>query len=183
MSQYRRPAVFLDRDGTLNEERGYVTHPGHLRLLPGAADAVRQLCEAGFACVVVTNQSAIGRGLMTEADLHLIHEQLHLQLHAGAAKLDGLYFCPALPGDDPERKPAPGMLLRAARELELDLTRSWMVGDTVSDLLAGQNACCRCILVRSGHDLGEALTLLKPGDAVADNLSEAARLILASRDP
>ncbi len=179
MSQSRRPAVFLDRDGTLNEERGYVTNPDHLLLLPGAADAVRLLREAGFACVVVTNQSAIGRGLMTEADLHLIHEQLHRQLHAEAAKLDGVYFCAALPGDDPERKPAPGMLLRAARELELDLPRSWMVGDTASDIRAGQNAGCRCILVRSGHDVGEALALLTPRDAVAADLPEAARLILA----
>jgi D-glycero-D-manno-heptose 1,7-bisphosphate phosphatase len=116
---------------------------------------------------------------MTEADLQLIHEQLRLQLHAEAAQLDGLYFCPALPGDHPERKPAPGMLLRAARELELDLTRSWMVGDTASDILAGHNAGCRCILVRSGHDVAEALAILKPNDAVADNLAEAARLILS----
>jgi D-glycero-D-manno-heptose 1,7-bisphosphate phosphatase len=178
MSQYRRPAVFLDRDGTLNEERGYITHPDHLRLLPGVAEAVRLLRDAGFACVVVTNQSAIGRGLMSEADLHLIHERLHQQLHAEAAKLDGLYFCPALSGDHPERKPAPGMLLRAARDLELDLTRSWMVGDTASDMLAGQNAGCRCILVRSGHDVGAALTHLTSGDAVANDLPEAARLIL-----
>ena len=76
MSQMRRAAVFLDRDGTLNEERGYVTQPDQLRLLPGVAGAVRLLREAGFACVVVTNQAAIGRGLMTEADLHLIHAQL-----------------------------------------------------------------------------------------------------------
>jgi histidinol-phosphate phosphatase family protein len=180
MSPQLRPAVFLDRDGTLNEECGYVTQPEQVRLLAGAADAVRSLREAGLVCVVVTNQSAVGRGLMTEADLHRVHDELRRQLGAEGAALDGLYFCPALPGDDPERKPAPGMLLRAAREMGLDLARSWMVGDSDRDLLAGRSAGCRgCILVRSGHDVAAALALLQDGDAVVADLAAAARLILA----
>ncbi len=126
-----RPAVFLDRDGTLNVECGHLTRPEQMQLLPGAAAALRGARGAGFACVVVTNQSAVGRGLLTEADLRRIHDEMLRQLHAEDAALDGLYHCPAAPpADHPERKPAPGMLLRAARELGLDLARSWMIGDS-----------------------------------------------------
>ena len=180
----RRPAVFLDRDGTLTEERGFVTSPEQVQLLPEAAEAVRLLRAAGFACVVVTNQSAVGRGLMTEADLEAVHAELHRQLHAEGTALDGLYYCPAAPAEaleveDPERKPSPGMLLRAARDLELDRARSWMIGDSARDVLAGRRAGCRgCILVRTGHDISEALPLLEDGDHVADDLAAAARLIV-----
>jgi D-glycero-D-manno-heptose 1,7-bisphosphate phosphatase len=180
-----RPAVFLDRDGTLTLERGFVTRPEQVRLLPGAAEAIRLLRENHFACILVTNQSAVGRGLLTEPDLHRIHDELLRQLHAEEAALDGLYFCPAAPNaeapDDPERKPAPGMLLRAARELRIDLAQSWMVGDSARDVLAGQSAGCRgCVLVRSGHDISGALPLLRDGDHVAADLAEAARIILSA---
>ena len=180
-----RPAVFLDRDGTLTLERGYLTRPEQVHLLPGAAEAIRLLREKQFACILVTNQSAVGRGLMSEADLRRVHDELLRQLHAEGAALDGLYFCPAAPRaatpDDPERKPAPGMLLRAARELHIDLAQSWMVGDSARDLLAGQNAGCRgCILVCSGHDIADALPLLRDGDHVAADLAEAARIILSA---
>jgi D-glycero-D-manno-heptose 1,7-bisphosphate phosphatase len=175
-----RPAVFLDRDGTLTVERGFVTKPEELQLLPGAAEAVRRLREAGFACIVVTNQSAVGRGLMTEAELQQVHDELHRQLHAAGTRLDGLYYCPDAPNEaTDERKPASGMLLRAARELEIDTGRSWMVGDTARDLLASRNASCRgCILVRTGHDLAETLPLLGAGEQVVADLAEAARVIL-----
>jgi D-glycero-D-manno-heptose 1,7-bisphosphate phosphatase len=178
-----RAAIFLDRDGTLNEECGFVTRPEQVRLLAGAASAVRLLRAAGFACVVVTNQSAVGRGLMTLADLDGVHAELRRQLETQGADLDGLYYCPARPGDDPERKPAPGMLLRAARELQLDLARSWMVGDSARDVLAARNAGCRgAILVRSGHDVAAAIPLLNETDAIAADLAEAARLILGRTD-
>jgi D-glycero-D-manno-heptose 1,7-bisphosphate phosphatase len=176
-----RAAVFLDRDGTLNEECGYVTRPEQLRLLDGAADGVRLLRAAGFACVVVTNQSAVGRGLMSNSDLEKVHAELLRQLEAQGAALDGLYYCAAGPGDDPERKPAPGMLLRAACEMHLDVERSWMVGDTGRDVLAGRQAGCRgVILVRSGHEVAEAVRLLGPNDRIAADLAEAARIILAA---
>jgi D-glycero-D-manno-heptose 1,7-bisphosphate phosphatase len=180
-----RPAVFLDRDGTLTLERGYLTRPDQFRLLPGAAEAIRLLRENKFTCILVTNQSAVGRGLLTEADLHRIHDELLRQLHPEGAALDGLYYCPAAPSagtpDDPERKPAPGMLLRAARELDIDLAQSWMVGDSARDLLAGQSAGCRgCILVQTGHDIADALPLLRAGDHVVADLAEAARLILSA---
>jgi D,D-heptose 1,7-bisphosphate phosphatase len=180
-----RPAIFLDRDGTLNVECGHITRPEQMRLLGGAAAALRSLRAAGFACVVVTNQSAIGRGLMTEADLVRIHDEMLRQLHREEAVLDGLYHCSAAPPEEhPERKPAPGMLLRAARELGLDLARSWMIGDSARDLLAGRSAGCRgVVLVRSGHDVAEAMALLEARDFVADDLAHAAQLILASEPP
>src|ERR1051325_5574744 len=103
-----KPAVFLDRDGTLNVERSYITSPEQLQLLPGVGEAITRLRAAGFACVVVTNQSGIERGLMSAADLERIHGELNRQLAAVGAVLDGIYACPAL-ADHPERKPAPGM--------------------------------------------------------------------------
>jgi D-glycero-D-manno-heptose 1,7-bisphosphate phosphatase len=170
-----RPAVFLDRDGTLNEERSFITRPEALRLLPGVGAALQLLRAAGFACVVVTNQSAIARGLMTEADLARVHDELHRQLAAAGAVLDGIYHCPAL-GEHPERKPAPGLLLRAAVELHLDLAQSWMIGDSPRDVRAGQRAGCRgCILVRTGKPLEEEV----PTCHVAEDLLAAARHILA----
>jgi D-glycero-D-manno-heptose 1,7-bisphosphate phosphatase len=175
-----RAAVFLDRDGTLNEECGYLTRPEQMRLLAGAAEGVRLLRAAGLACVVVTNQSAVGRGLMTQDDLERVHAEMVRQLQADGAALDGLYYCPATSDDDSERKPAPGMLLRAAREMNLDLARSWMIGDAARDVLASRRAGCRgAVLVRSGHDIAEALALLGDTDAVAANLVEAARIIVA----
>jgi D-glycero-D-manno-heptose 1,7-bisphosphate phosphatase len=174
-----QPAVFVDRDGTLNEECGYLTRPEQVRLLPGAGAAVRRLRAAGFACVVVTNQSAIGRGLMTEAALRLVHHELLRQLRGHGASLDGLYHCPAGPGEHPDRKPAPGMLLRAAADMGLDLARSWTVGDTARDILAGHAAGCRgAVLVCSGHDPAPAMTVLAAGDFIAADLAEAARVIL-----
>src|SRR6202011_5089902 len=129
-----------------------------VRLLPGAAAAVRQLRQAGFACVVVTNQSAVGKGMISLGELGHIHVEMLPQFRDEGAELDGLYFCPFSPSgkdparrDHPDRKPAPGMLLRAARELGLDLANSWMVGDRESDVLAGRNAGCReSVLVRTG---------------------------------
>ena len=153
-----RPAVFLDRDGTLIEHVHYLSDPARVRLLPGAAEALRRLRQAGFARVLVTNQSAIGRGMLTVERLAEIHAELERQLAASGATLDGIYYCPAAPaGDDrtvvecPDRKPGPGMLLSAAAEKGLDLSASWMVGDLISDVLAGLNAGCRSILVQSGQ--------------------------------
>ena len=153
-----RPAVFLDRDGTLIEHVHYLSDPALVRLLPGAAEALKRLRRAGFARVLVTNQSAIGRGMLTEERLDQIHTEMNRQLAACGATIDAIYYCPDAPaGDDrtvvenPDRKPGPGMLLRAAADLKLDLGASWMVGDLISDVLAGLNAGCRSILVESGQ--------------------------------
>jgi D-glycero-D-manno-heptose 1,7-bisphosphate phosphatase len=177
--------VFLDRDGTLIEHVHYLSDPADVRLLPGAARAVRALRNAGYACVLVTNQSAIGRGMITEDDLDRIHEEMDRQLEADGAELDGRFFCTTVPSsgdrtvvEDPDRKPGPGMLLRAARELGLDLGASWMVGDMISDVLAGRNAGCRgCILVTSGTHREEDRA--DPAvDHTLEDLTEAASLIL-----
>jgi D-glycero-D-manno-heptose 1,7-bisphosphate phosphatase len=161
----RRPAVFLDRDGTVIEAVHYLRDPAAVRLLPGAGGALARLRAAGFACVLITNQSAIGRGLLTVEGLYLVHAELCRQLEEHGAELDGFYFCPSVPLsddrtaiDDYNRKPSPGMILRAAYDLDLDLDRSWMIGDMVSDVLAGQNAGCRgSIFVASGQGRPEDL--------------------------
>lgn len=178
-----RPAAFLDRDGTLIELVHHLTDPQKVRLLPGAAQAVRDLARLGYAVVLVSNQSAIGRGLMTEARLAEVHAEVVRQLAVEGAALDGFYFCPLAPKiedptviEHPDRKPGPGMLQRAARELGLELGRSFMVGDAVSDVLAGKNAGCRAsILVRTGY--GERDLAYQAADHAVESLVAAAELI------
>lgn len=155
-----RAAVFLDRDGTVIELVHHLSDPADVRLIDGAGPAIARLRAAGWPVVIVTNQSVIGRGKLTEAGLEEIHHEMRRQLGRHGADVDGLYFCPLRPQqkdptviEDPMRKPGPGMLQQAAREMDLDLERSWMVGDTVSDLLAGRNAGCRSILVRTGYGM------------------------------
>lgn len=177
-------AVFLDRDGTLIELVHYLRRPEDVALYPDAAIALELFRQAGYRCVVVTNQSVIGRGLLTEEGLTHVHEELRRQLADAGTSVDGIYYCPVAPEvsdptviEHPERKPGPGMLLRAAEDLNLDLGESWMIGDTVSDLLAGRNAGCRAsILVRTGYG---SRTEAKgaPADHVVDNILAAARLI------
>jgi D-glycero-D-manno-heptose 1,7-bisphosphate phosphatase len=181
-----RPAVFLDRDDTLIANVPYLSDPAGLRLLPGASEALARLRRAGFALVLITNQSAVGRGLITEGRLHEIHDALHRLLDEEGAALDAVYFCPDAPrGDDrtvvenPDRKPGPGMLHRATAELGLDLEASWMVGDLISDVLAGLNAGCRSILVGSNATLAELPTGADRDRVhVASDLAAAAELIL-----
>ncbi|MFF2816317.1 D-glycero-alpha-D-manno-heptose-1,7-bisphosphate 7-phosphatase [Kitasatospora cineracea] len=150
-----RPAVLLDRDGTLTEPRHYPSSPAELVLQPGIGAPLRGLRELGVALVVVTNQSGLARGLFTPQDLDAMHRHLRSRLRALGVRLDGIYHCPHHPdGTVPElavrcrcRKPGPGLLLRAAEDLHLDLARSWMVGDFASDVGAGRRAGCRTALV------------------------------------
>jgi len=184
------PAVFLDRDGTIITSVHYLTDPDLVRLIDGAAEAIRALRSAGYAIVVVSNQSAVGRGMLSVERLFEVHEAMCRQLAEKAARADGFYFCPAVPASDdrtavehPDRKPAPGMLVRASIDLDLDLSRSWMIGDMVSDVLAGRNAgCMGSILVRSGlglpGDLGELADV-----PIAADIMEAADMILAHDRP
>ena len=155
----KKPAVFLDRDGTLIESVHYLSRPDQVKLIPGGGEAIKQLQEAGFACILVTNQSPIGQGFITENDLKEIHEVLSKQLAKHNTKLDGFYHCPAVPQikdrtivEFYDRKPGPGMLFKAAAEMDIDLTRSWLIGDMISDILAGYHAHCKClVLVETGN--------------------------------
>lgn len=146
-SRRQRPALFLDRDGTLIRFVDYLTHPDEVELDPGAIVAIHEARGRGEAVVVVTNQSAVGRGRLTESGLARVHDRLHLLLEAEGIVLDGIFWCPVVPGardrtvvEHPDRKPGPGMILAAAAQLKLDLSRSVIVGDMVSDVLAGVNA-------------------------------------------
>ena len=187
-----RPAVFIDRDGTLTEEVGYVNHPSRLRLLPRAAEAIRRLNAAAVAAVVVTNQAGLARGYFSEEILRATNEALIAQLKDAGAHLDGMYVCPHHPteGMPPYRaqcdcrKPAPGLLQRAAADLDLDLTVSTMVGDKASDLVPGRAVGARAVLVLTGYGLGEwqyrrAQFPVAP-DHVADDLLDAVDWALAS---
>jgi D,D-heptose 1,7-bisphosphate phosphatase len=184
-----RRAVFLDRDGTLIEHVHYLSDPALVRLLPGVAEALKRLHRAGFARVLVTNQSAVGRGMLSEDRLDQIHAELDRQLAAQGATIDAIYYCTAAPvGDDPtavenpDRKPGPGMLLRAAADLKLDLSASWMVGDLISDVLAGLNAGCRSILVLSGQTSAADAEKFAEQALIVPDLTAALDLILEENE-
>jgi len=184
-----RRAVFLDRDGTVVRDVHHLRSIDQLRLLPGVADAIRRLNEAGLAVVVATNQSGIARGLLTEQELAALHDALLERLRRRRARLDAIYYCPHHPeiGTAPYRrrcrcrKPAPGLLLRAAKDLDLDLGASVVVGDSARDMEAGARAGCRAVLVRTGRRAEPAPSPAGEWapDYVADNLSEAVTWLLA----
>lgn len=172
----RRSAVFLDRDGTVMEDRGYLSDPEGVRLLPGVSDALRRLRDAGFLLVIVTNQSGVARGLFDRACVDRVNARLRRQLQVEGVEIDGVYVCPHGPDADCAcRKPAPGLLMEAARDLDIDLARSYMVGDKDSDAEAGREAGCRSILLAtSGDDTGAGIA-----EARVRDLLEAAVRILA----
>jgi|Deesub1362B_J571_1020462.scaffolds.fasta_scaffold00490_16 D-glycero-D-manno-heptose 1,7-bisphosphate phosphatase len=172
-------AVFLDRDGVVTEQvEGYLDDPESVELLPGAAAAIRRLREAGFKVVMVTNQAGVGYGHFTEETLAKIHIRLVEKLSQEGTELDGIYYCPHTPDDNcPCRKPSPGMLLRAAEELGIDLSRSYMVGDMTTDIEAGKRAGCFTVLVRTGFGGSDARSDSEP-DAVCEDLASAADFIL-----
>lgn len=178
-----RAAVFIDRDGTLNEEVDYLHRPEEVVLIPGAGAALARLNALGIPVVVVTNQSGIGRGIFGWKDYEAVMARLDELLAAENAHLDGAYVAPHHEkglgqyrcDDHPDRKPRPGMLLRAAEELGLDLSRSWMIGDKEIDLEAGRNAGCRTALVRTGYGSESDERL---ADLVARDLPQAVERIL-----
>jgi D,D-heptose 1,7-bisphosphate phosphatase len=187
----KRPAVFLDRDGTLNVERGYIRRPDDLELIAGVAPALRRLREAGFRLVVVTNQAGIARGLSTEAEVARVHRRLEWALGREGAYLDAIYVCPHHPdrgfaGERPElkivcdcRKPAPGLVERACRDLGLDPAASWMIGDHTRDIETARRAGLRGVLVRTGHAGADGGYDVRP-DYIAADLPAAAEIIAAS---
>lgn len=178
-----RWAVFLDRDGTINEEVEYLNDPDDLRLLPNAAEAIRLLNQAGVLAIVVTNQAGVGRGYLTEANVRQVHDRLAKELGRHEARLDAIYYCPHLPDDRCAcRKPNPGMLLQAAREHKIDLHHSVIVGDKIGDLEAGWRVGCRTVLVLTGYGAEERERLsaarLRP-DFIAADLLAAVHWILS----
>lgn len=158
-----RPAIFLDRDGTLNFDYGWITSPAKIELLPGAGEAVRLINDSGYLAVLVTNQPVIARGEITVEGLGIIHQRLESLLEQSGAHLDAIYYCPhhpdaGVPGERPElkircqcRKPAPGLLESAARDLDIDTSRSWMVGDSERDLGAAAAFGIPAVLVASNQ--------------------------------
>ncbi len=175
------PAVFLDRDGTLMEEVHYCADPGLVRLFPGTADALRRLKDRGFLLVIITNQSGIGRGMISLSQYEAVHAELLRQINEGQRDLiDATYFCPdAPPTPSSRRKPEPGMVLEAARDLGIDLARSWFVGDKEADIGCGRRAGTQTILVQTGYGLQE--TEAEP-DFLAKDVVAAAGIILEHCD-
>jgi len=189
-------AVFLDRDGVLIEDADLLVRAEEMRLLPGVAHALRELHDAGFKLIVVSNQTVVARGLATEEQVGRLNRHLGQLLEkAGAPAVDGWYFCPHHPKATllkyrqvcECRKPAPGMLKQGAREHEIALERSFMVGDRISDILAGAAAGCRTVLVQTGKHTAAPIETVEPMDTpvVADyscpSLAEASRWILHGR--
>ena len=188
-----RPAAFLDRDGTITVERGHITRPDDLVLIDGAATAVRALNEAGVLAVVVSNQSGVARGLMTEEDLAGIHDALEDLLAAGGARLDAAYYCPNFAGGSVERyttdtscrKPATGMIERAVRDLDIDLSSSVVIGDQMTDLELAQRAGVPAVLVMTGKGPraeARAAEQCVPIAHKAEDITAAVRWTLAARD-
>lgn len=173
-----RRFVLLDRDGTLNVEKHYLSDPAQLELYPGAGAAVRRLNQAGFGVAVVTNQSGIARGYFDMATLERIHARLHALLAAEGAHVDGIYLCPHGPDDDCTcRKPLPGMIEKAVAEHGFDPRQAVMVGDKEVDVDLGRAVGAATILVKTGHG-AKAVADGSKADHIVDDLSAAVDVIL-----
>ena len=185
----KRPAVFIDRDGTISEEVGYVNHPSRFRLFPYSSEAIRILNNNEWLAILVTNQAGVARGYFSEDVIARVHEQLQHELRD--AHLDAIYYCAHHPsvGEAPYRvecdcrKPKPGLIDRAAQDFEIDRSASWMVGDRYGDVELAHNAGLRSAFVRSGYGLGEweyqRHSWKHQPDLVCENLLEAVKMIVA----
>jgi D-glycero-D-manno-heptose 1,7-bisphosphate phosphatase len=188
----KRPAVFIDRDGTISEEVGYVNHPSRYRVFPYSSAAIKLLNENDWLAILVTNQAGVARGYFTEEVITSVHGVLKNFLEEDGANLDAIYYCAHHPSvgappyrkDCDCRKPKPGLVRLAATDFDIDLARSWMVGDRYSDVELAHNAGLKSAFVLSGYGLGEwefqrAQWSIQP-DLVADNLLDAVQKILSS---
>lgn len=182
-------AVFLDRDGTINVDVGYPNNSSQIKIYPSSFEALRKINAAGFLVVIVTNQSGVGRGLLTEDNLEDIHQDMMAEFASGNIRIDGIYYCPHYDlSDIPRygqncscRKPKPGLGFKAADDLGIDLANSYMIGDKVEDILFGQNIGARPVLVRTGFGASAEIRLREMGvtpAAVADDLLQAVDWIL-----
>ena len=186
----KRPAVFIDRDGTISEEVGYVNHPSRYRVFPYSGDAIKLLNDNNWLAIVITNQAGVARGYFSEDVITSVHERLNQELGQQEARLDGIYYCAHHPtvGEPPYRhdcdcrKPKAGLINQATTDFEVDLSRSWMVGDRYSDIEMARNAGLHSAFVLSGYGRGEleyqsGSWKLQP-DLVCENLLEAVQSIL-----
>ena len=174
-----KKAIFFDRDGVVNVEVSYLCEPDKTELIPGCAEAIRKIHDAGFLAIAVTNQSGIARKMYTVADMMSVHARIQkILLEQGAdCTVDAFYYCPHhkdFSGECSCRKPHPGMLLQAAEDFNIDLENSCMIGDRMSDLRAGSTAgCSKCVLVKTGYGENEVEKVHETNFAVAGNLLDA----------
>jgi len=185
-----KPAVFIDRDGTINEQMGYVNHPSRFILLPRVAEAIRLLNENGYLVFVVTNQSGVARGYFPIELVYEIHRRMEDSLLQKGAKIDGIFFCPHYPSGVINRyaitckcrKPNTGLIDMARKKFAIDITNSWVIGDTVSDIEMAKRAGIKSILVKTGYGLGEIEYVLPTKgitpNHIADGLFDAVCFIL-----
>lgn len=190
----KRPAVFIDRDGTISEEVGYINHPSRFRVFPYAASAIKLLNDQGWLAIIITNQAGVARGYFSESMIETVHDNLRQELGDKGARVDAIYYCAHHPtvGEPPYRqecdcrKPKPGLITRAAKDLDVALEQSWMIGDRYGDVVLARNAGVRSAFVLSGYGRGEwenqrSVWKHQP-DLVAENLLEAVEAIIRSED-
>lgn len=183
------PAVFLDRDGVLIRDVDHLHREDQLRLLPGVASALSRLNRAGWLTIIISNQAVVAKGMLSEAEMYRIGEVLSLRIARKGARLDASYYCPHHPeGKVSEyirrcmcRKPEPGLILKAVKEMNIDLKRSYLVGDKTGDILAGERAGVKTILVKTGYGGGDAKYPMRP-DYIVKNLMGAVKIILKSQN-
>lgn len=173
-SSSKRRAVFLDRDGVICYDVHYMSSPDQFKLMPFVGEGIKMLNDAGYLVIVVTNQSGLRRGLITEENLRKIHEKMISELSAYGARIDDIFVCPCLPEENCEcRKPKPGMIIEAARKHNIDLSSSFMVGDKQIDADAGRAAGCKTILISEEQGL--------KADYVVKSFKEAVEIILSEK--
>lgn len=188
----KQRAVFIDRDGTISEEVGYINHSSRFRLFPYSAEAIRQLNESGWLAIVITNQAGVARGYFSEAMIETVHAQMTKNVTANGGRIDAIYYCAHHPtvGELPYRvdcdcrKPKPGLIARAASDFDIDLANSWMIGDRYSDVELARNAGVKSLFVLSGYGRGEwehqRSSWKAQPDLVAENLLEAVQMIVST---
>ncbi len=159
----KQKAIFLDRDGTINEEMGYINHPDRFKIFPFAAESIKIFNQSGFLVIIVTNQSGIARGYYTEDLVKNLHNHLMMEMQSKGARIDAIYYCPHHPTDGLAeyrkncdcRKPKPGLILRAIQEHDISLTSSFAIGDRYQDIIMARQLNMKAALVLTGYGLGE----------------------------
>ena len=177
--------VFLDRDGVINRDSAdYIKECSEFHFLPGSLEALRLLRQNGFTTIVITNQSAVHRNLISRATLNEIHEKMKREVTVSGGAITDIFFCPHRPDEGCDcRKPKPGLILQAQEKYRVDLSGAWMIGDSVKDIECGRNACCgHTVLVRTGNGSQAEKSLLErntPPDFIADTLLDAVRWVVS----